>query len=147
MTDKTTITNERLNLFVVVGKHFLSNPKKFPKSDLWYAVDKLVKKGLKKLKKVEEEKQKKRREVAVKLDKGIYDLTADGNFKWTDENYEKHVAACAEIDEKEVVDFEPHIVNVYDDSEFSFDIRNAFEGIVIPEIDYDKEVEKLHVTK
>lgn len=129
-----TITNERLNLFVLCGKHYVNNA---PKSKLWYAVDKLLKIAIRMLKKVDEKKNEKRMDRAVKLDKGVLDLTIDGSFKYNLEGHKLLIAELRAIDD-ETVEMPTHIVTEYDDDPklISFDMRNAFEGIVIPETDY-----------
>jgi len=131
------ITNERLNLFVVCAKHYLNNS---PKSKLWYAVDKILKIALKMLKKVEAKKLEKKREHAVKLDKGVFDVYENGTLKYTVEG-EKKLAEDLEAIDQETCEIPTHIIpeGLYDDDPkvLSFDIRNAFEGIVISAIDYE----------
>ncbi len=132
-----TITNERLNLFAICAKQYLNTS---PRSKLWFAVDKILKIAIKKLKKVEEKKNEKRRDHALKLDKGVFDTKDDGSFKYDVTGHKALVVDLAAIDE-ETVEIP---VNIVPDGQFdenpkflSFDIRNAFEGIVIPAIDYD----------
>ncbi len=143
-----SITNERLNLFVTCGKHYLNNTKK---SKLWFAVDKILKGAVKQLKKVNERKDEVRREFALKLDKGVFDTNENGTFKYDVEGNKKIVAALAVID-AETCEINTHIIpeGQYDDNPelLSFDIRNAFEGIVIPEIDYENfDIDKFEEPK
>ena len=130
-----TITNEQLNLFVVCGKHYLNTA---PKSKLWFSVDKILKIAIKKLKKVEDKKDDLRRECALKLDKGVFDTKENGAFKYDVEGQKKLIAGLLLIDE-ETLEIPSHIVpeGEYNDDPklISFDVRNAFEGIVIPEED------------
>lgn len=132
MDNIKSITNEELNFFVLAGKAYLNTA---PRSKLWYAVDKLTKIGIKMLKKVEREKDAKRREFALTLDKGVYDTKDNNEFKYNVEGHKKLVDALNVIDESQI-DFPIHIVSEYDNDPkiISFDIRRAFEGIVIPEI-------------
>lgn len=129
------IPNERLMLFVVAGKNYSSGT---PLSKLWFAVDKVTKFAEKKLKLVEKQKEKKRREFALKGDKGVYDLNDKGQFKFDDAGLDKLLPAIEEID-SQLTEIITHIIPAgqYDDSQLTFDMRNIFEGIVIPAIDYD----------
>lgn len=129
------ITNERLNIFVVAGKQYCNTT---PRSKLWFAVDKITKIAEKLLKKVEKQREEKRREFAVKKEKGIYDLTATGGWQFDEAGHKSLVAAMEEIDSKEV-ELKVHIVadGDFDESVLFFDMRENFEGIVIPQIDYD----------
>lgn len=131
-----SITNERLNNFALAGKAFTGNT---PLSKLWFAADKITKIALKRLKAVEKEKQKKRREFAMKKDKGLYDLDAQGNFQFNDEGLNKLEEALLSIDEQ-TTELPVHIIphGDYDEQALSFDMRTCFEGIVIPDIDYEK---------
>lgn len=131
-----TITNERLNNFALAGKAFTGST---PLSKLWFAADKITKIALKRLKIVEKDKQKKRREFAMKKDKGLYDLDANGQFQFNDEALTKLEDAIAAIDEQ-TTEIPIHIIphGQYDEEALSFDMRNCFEGIVIPDIDYEK---------
>lgn len=130
-----TITNERLNQFALAGKAFTGNT---PLSKLWFAADKITKIAIKRLKAVEKEKQRKRREFAIKKDKGLYDLDAQGNFQFNDEGLTKLEDALAAI-EDQPQEIPIHIIphGEYDDQALSFDMRTCFEGIVIPDIDYE----------
>lgn len=142
------ITKEKLNLFCLCGKAYLNMS---PKSKLWYAVDKVLKKALKLLKKVEEEKNTARREFALKKDKGVFDTAEGGVFQYSAADHEKLIERMSKIDEEEV-EIMSHIIPVgeYDDDPkvLSFDMRNAFEGIVIPEINYDEfDIDKYEAPK
>jgi len=130
------ITNEQLNIFVLCGKAFTTNT---PKSKLWFAVDKITKVAHKKLKNVEREKEAKRREFAMTKEKGIYDLDDKGQFQFTPDGLNNLLKAFEEIDQKEV-EIPIHIIPAgeYDEKTLTFDVRQAFEGIVIPAIDYEK---------
>jgi len=132
-----TLTNKQLNLFVICGKQYLNTAP--AKTKLWYAVDKILKKSLKKLEEVDEIKNEKRRDHALTTDKGVFDTNENGTFKYTLAGNKKLMSELTEIENKEV-EIDTHIVTEYDDDPkiLSFDIRRAFEGIVIPEIDYDK---------
>lgn len=136
-TKKIIITNEKLALFCTVGKHYLNTA---PRSKLWFAVDKILKKALKLLAKLEEKKNEIRREFALKKDKGVFDTGEGGIFQFTEESHNKLVKKINDLDE-ETVEIPTHIIpdGQYDDDPkvLSFDTRNGFEGIVIPEIDYE----------
>ena len=130
-----SLTNEKLATFYMCGKAFINSS---PRSRLWYAVDKVMKAAEKKLKKVEALKEEKRREFAMKKDKGIYDLTPDGKWQFDQEGHKKLTEALEVIDET-VTEISVQIIpeGEFDEKTLSFDLRNNFEGIVIPAIDYE----------
>lgn len=133
--DTIKITNERLSVFVTAGKMYCNVT---PRSKLWFAVDKITKIAEKLLKKVEKEKEEKRREFAMKKEKGIYDLTVQGGWQFDEAGHKALAAAHDDINEKEV-ELKVHIMpeGDYDETILSFDLRESFEGIVIPAIDYE----------
>lgn len=133
--DTLTITNERLNIFVIAGKAYLNAT---AKSKLWFAVDKITKVAVKKLKKVEKLREEKRREFAMKKDKGVYDLTENGGWQFDESGHKKLIEALEEI-AKQDCELPIHIIpeGQYDEKDLTYDLRDNFEGIVIPAIDYD----------
>ena len=135
METTVKITKEKLNIFVAIGKHFVNTT---PKSKLWFAVDKILRLAKKKLKKVEQERDEKRREFAAKKDKGLFDLNERGEYQFNDDNLKKLNEALLEIDEEEV-EIPFHIIpdGENDETKLSFDMRENFEGIVIPSVDYE----------
>lgn len=129
------ISKEKLNIFVMAAKAFMDQTNN-KKSKLWYAADKICKVAENKLKKVEMERDEKRREFALCDDKGVFDLNPQGGYKFDKEGLKKLKKALSDIDE-ETVDLPVHIIEQFDDTKFNFDMRNSFEGIIIPEIDYE----------
>lgn len=136
MEQTIKISNDRLNIFVLCAKQFCNTT---PRSKLWYAADKICKIALKKLKKTNRLRDEKRREFASKKDKGIYDLNDQGGWQFDENGFNKATAAMIEIDEQEV-ELPIHIIPVgqFDEKALSFDMRDHFEGILIPAINYDE---------
>lgn len=142
----TTITNEKLVSFCFHAKAFINST---PKSKLWFACDKILRIALKKARKTDQEKDERRRENALMKDKGLFDLDDKNQFQFTKESEKKLLEEFKVIDEK-TIELETHIVTDFDDSKLSYDMRTAFEGIVIPEykeIDIDNYQESKEQVK
>ncbi len=134
-TTTIKISKEELNSFVSFGKAYVNT---FVRSKLWFAIDKILRVTIKKLKKVEKEREEKRAEFAVKKDKGVYDLTPNGRWQFDEEGLKKLNAALEAL-EIEEIEIPTHVIpdGEYEESNLTFDFRDAFEGIVIPAIDYE----------
>lgn len=135
------ITNERLNNFVLAGKRYTEQT---PVSILWFVVDRMVKKFTKDLKKVEKERIKITRKYALKKEKGLFDLDDKGNLQFpADKQDELENEIEALFDKKIEVETDIVPAEDFDEKALSHDMRNVFEGIVIPSIDHDAKISAL----
>ena len=135
MTETTQIPKEKLNLFVLTGKHYLNGTKK--KSKLWLAVDAILPKATKMLKKVEKERELVRVNLCKKTASKHIDYDKEGRYQFTAEEFKTLQEKLDAIDEAMVAI--PTIIipkGEYPELGLSYDIRQAFQGIVIPEPDY-----------
>lgn len=126
--DTTTITKEQLNLFVVCGKHYVTNAKA---SVLKSAISELLPTALKKLKKVERQKELARLNLCKKTASRHIDLDKEGRYQYTEEDHARLLERFDEIDE-ETVEMPTIIVTDYPDEGLTYDLRRGFEGIVLP---------------
>lgn len=126
--ENVTITKEQLNLFVVCGKHYATNAKP---SVLKSTVSELLPIALKKLKKVERQKELTRLNLCKKTASKHIDLDKDGRYQFTEEDNIKLLERFDDIDE-ETVEMPCIIVSEYPEEGLTFDIVRGFEGIVIP---------------
>jgi len=85
MTETTQIPKEKLNLFVVTGKHYLNSTKK--KSKLWVAVDAILPKAIKLLTKVEKERELARVNLCKKTASKHIEYDKNGRYQFTAEDY------------------------------------------------------------
>lgn len=130
------ITNEKLNKFVLCGKHYVTvNVAK--KSLLWVAVDTILELAIKKLKKVERQKDLIRMKHCKKTATQHVDFDKKGNYQFTEETNIKVLEAFDKIDE-ELVEIPQMIVakGEYPEKGLTYDIRDSFKGIVIAENEY-----------
>jgi hypothetical protein len=132
------VSPDKLNRFIIAGKHYASVT---PLSKLRIAVEKILQPSIKKLKKVEEKKNELRREYALKLEKGVFNLDANGNLKYDEQGLKNLNEKLSEFDDNpdNEVEITPHIIaeGDYDEAQLSYDMRTAFMGLVIADIDYD----------
>lgn len=126
--ETTTITKEQLNLFVVVGKHYVTNSKP---SVLKSAIQELLPSALKKLKKVERQKELVRLHLCKKTASKHIDLDRDGRYQFTEEDNVQLLEKFDEIDE-ETVEMRTIIVDDFPEEGLTYDTRRGLEGIVIP---------------
>jgi len=138
------ITKSQLNLFVVAGKHYVNaNQKK--KSKLWIAIDTILPKATKLLEKVEKERELARVNLCKKSASKHIEYDKNGRYQFTDETFKTLQEKLDAIDVAEVTI--PQIIipkGEYPELGLSYDFRQAFQGIVIPEPDYrldDPELE------
>lgn len=127
--DKVSITKEKLNLFVVCGKHYTSATEE--KSELWDAIYSLVPLALKKLKKVERQKELVRISLCKKTSSKHLDMDKNNRYQFTEEDNLKLLEKFDDID-AELVEFPCQIVKEFPEEGLTFDMRKGFEGIVIP---------------
>ncbi len=135
MTETTQIPKEKLNLFVLTGKHYLNSTKK--KSKLWVAVDTILPKATKLLTRVEKERELARVNLCKKTASKHIEYDKNSRYQFTAEDYKTLQDKLDAIDEAEVTI--PIMIvpkGEYPELGLSYDIRHAFEGIVIPESDY-----------
>lgn len=129
-----TITKDQLNLFVVCAKGYL-NANIGKKSVLTGHLEEILPSMIKKLKRVEREKELVRLKYAKKTASKHIDQDKEGRYQFTEEDNIKVLEEFDRIGE-ETVEIEPLIVSVEDCPEdLTFDVRNAFRGIVIPPLD------------
>jgi hypothetical protein len=135
MTETTQIPKEKLNLFVLTGKHYLNSTKK--KSRLWIAVDTILPKATKLLAKVEKEKELIRVNLCKKTASKHIDYDKNRQYQFTAEDHKTIQEKFDTIDES-MVTIPCMIIpkGEYPELGLSYDIRQAFQGIVIPEPDY-----------
>lgn len=130
------ITKERLNLFVVCGKHYVSanNSKK---SLLWINLDSLLELAIKKLKKVERQKELVNMKFCKKTASRLIEYDKQGRYQFTEEDRIKILSENDLIDQEEI-DIPCMIVpkGDYPEKSLTYDVRNAFKGIVIPADEY-----------
>jgi hypothetical protein len=140
-TDKTTITKEKLNLFVVCGKHYITNAEN--KSELWHAINSLLPVAVKKLQKVEREKELFRLSICKKSSSKHIEMDKHGRYQFTEEDNKKLLEKFDEI-ELETVTIPCHVIEEFPEEGLSYDMRKGFEGIVIPateEVVFEEETE------
>lgn len=132
----TQITKSQLNLFVVAGKAYLNmNQKK--KSRLWIAIDALLPKATKLLKRVENERELVRVNLCKKTGTKHIEYDKDGRYQFTEEAFKMLQEKLETIDEQLVA--VPSMIipkGEYPELGLSYDMRQAFENIVIPAPDY-----------
>lgn len=137
---KATITKEQLNLFVVCGKHYISVTPPEQKSILWESVNSLLPLALKKLKKVEHEKELHRLNLCKKTSTKHIDKDKNGGYQFTEDDNIKLIERFAEIDQA-TVEMSCNVINEFPEEGLTYDMRKAFEGIVIPATEEVKEDE------
>jgi len=126
--ETTKITKERLNLFVICGKHYLNNT---PKNNLWGAVDTILPHMVALLKKVEKKKEFIRLSLCKKTGTKHVELDKSGRYQYTEDDNKKLIDQLEAVD-NELVDVPVIIAENYPEDGLTYDMRKAFEGIVIP---------------
>lgn len=135
MTQTTQITKEKLNLFVITAKHYLNSTKK--KSKLWIAIDAILPKATKLLAKVEKERELVRVNLCKKTASKHIEYDKNGRFQFTAEDY-KTLQEKLDAIEEAMVTVPTMIIpkGEYPELGLTYDVRQGFQGIVIPEPDY-----------
>jgi hypothetical protein len=126
--ETTKITKEKLNLFVICGKHYLNNT---PKNNLWGAIDTILPHMVALLKKVEKKKEFIRLSLCKKTATKHVELDKNGRYQYTEDDNKKLIERLEEVD-NELVDVPVIIAEEYPAEGMTYDMRKAFEGIVIP---------------
>lgn len=126
---KISITKEQLNLFVVCGKHYITSIEE--KSLLWHAINSIVPLAIKKLKKVERQKELVRLSLCKKTSSKHIDMDKNGRYQFTEEDNLKLLEKFDEID-AELVELPTNIITEFPEEGLTYDLRKGFEGIVIP---------------
>lgn len=128
--ETTKVTKERVNLFVICGKHYLNNTQK---NKLWGAVDNILPSMVSILKKAEKKKEFVRLSLCKKTATKHVELDKAGRYQYTEEDNKKLINELEAID-NELVDVPVIIVpeGDYPEEGMTYDMRKAFEGIVIP---------------
>lgn len=127
-----TITKEHLNLFVVCAKAYMNANTETP-SVLTVYLEEILPGMIKKLKKVEREKELVRLKYCKKTASKHIEQDKNGRYQFTEEDNLKVLDEFDRIDD-ETIEIEPLIVSEEDcPQDLTFDVRNAFRGIVIPE--------------
>ncbi len=131
------ITKEKLNKFAAGGKFYISK-NMAKKSVLWINVDSLLELATKKLKKVEREKELVRMKYCKKTASKHIEYSKTNQYQFTEDDNVKVLDEFDRID-AELVDFPQMIVTKgeYPEKGMTYDIRDAFKGIVIAENEYD----------
>jgi len=134
--ETTKITKSQLNLFVVAGKHYL-NANQSKKSKLWVAIDSILPKATKLLERVEKERELARVNLCKKSASKHIEYDKSSRYQFTAEDFKTLQEKLEIIDAAEVTI--PQIIipkGEYPELGLSYDFRQAFQGIVIPEPDY-----------
>lgn len=126
---KTSITKEKLNLFVLAGKTYITRAEE--KSALWHALNSILPKAVKKLEKVERQKELVRLSLCKKTSTKHIDFDKEGRYQFTEDDNKSLLEKFDAIDQ-ELVSIPTLIVSDYPESGLTYDTRYAFEGIVIP---------------
>ena len=134
MTDKTTITKEQLNTFIVAGKYYLNDREE---SELTKAIESILPEAINKLKKVERQRDMFRISLAKKTASKHIELDKNGRHQYTEDDTKKIWDKMDEID-KEEIQIHACIVTEYPTEDISYDMKRAFSGIVIPELNIPK---------
>lgn len=137
------ITKEKVNKFVIAGKHYI-NANIAKKSVLWINVDILLEMYVKKLKGIERDRDYVRMKFCKKTGTKHIEMTKYNGYQFTEEDNKKVLTEFDRID-SELVDMPIQIVpkGEYPEKGLSYDIRDAFRGIVIPALEYDVKFEGL----
>lgn len=139
MNNMTTITKEQLNIFVVCGKHYVSAQIKDKNTNpLWQAINSLLPGAVSKLKKVERQRELARLNLCKKNSSKHIEYDKSGNYQYTEEDNISLLEKFDAINE-ETVQMQTHIINDYPTEGLTYDIMQAFEGIVIPEVQREEE--------
>lgn len=126
--NKTEITKEQLNLFVWAGKQYLINREE---SELTKSIESILPEAIKKLQKVDRARDLFKVSLAKKTNSKHIDLDKNGRYQHTEDDTKKIWAKMDEIDE-EIVTISAHVVSDYPKEDITFDMKRAFQSIVIP---------------
>lgn len=131
------ITKEKLNKFAVAGKYYHTKHNA-SKSQLWMAIDALLELAQKKLKKIEQQKDLTRVQLCKKDKSQYIEYDKKGGYQFTEEKYKELVEKLNIID-NELVEMPIQIIpkGQYPEKDLTFDLRDAFRGIVIPAQEYE----------
>lgn len=129
--ETTNITKEQLNLFVLCGKHYVNNFKDKP-SLLYNAIEELLEPAIKRLKKVERQKELVRMRLCKKTSSKHIEQDKNGRYQFTEEDHAKLLEELDAIDEQ-MVEMPTQIVpkGEYPEDGLSYDVKHAFKGLVI----------------
>jgi hypothetical protein len=136
--EKTSIKKEQLNLFVWAGKQYLIDREE---SELTKAIESILPEAINKLKKVERDRDLFRITLAKKTGSKHLELDKNGRYQHTEEDTKKIWEKMDEIDEQEVK-LSSHIIKEYPTEDISYDMKRAFQSIVIPAMPVIEEDEK-----
>lgn len=127
----TEISKEQLNHFVLAGKHYLNDREE---SELTKAIEMILPTAIKKLKKVERQRDAFRIAKAKKTGSKHLEKDKNGQYQFTEEDTKLVWEKMDEIDQ-EMIKVPCHIVEEYPTEDISYDIKMAFQGVVIPKIE------------
>lgn len=125
---KTEITKEQLNLFVLAGKAYLHDREP---SQLTMAIESLLPEAIKKLKKVERDRDMFRISLAKKTASKHLELDKNGRHQYTEEDTKKIWARMDEIDAEKITMHSCVVVD-YPTEDITYDTKRGFQSIVIP---------------
>ncbi len=141
--EKTTITKEQLNLFVWAGKQYLINREG---SELTKAIEAILPEGIKKLQKTERARDLFKISLAKKTNSKHIDLDKNGRYQHTEDDTKKIWEKMDEID-AETIQLSCHVIKDYPTEDITFDMKRAFQSIVIPAMpvtEFEEEHEEEH---
>ena len=139
--ETTEITKEKLDRFVLCAKHYVNNNKRHmidgnknrTENVLWIAIDSILPKMVTKLKKVEKEKEFLRLNLCKKTATKHVDLDKNGRYQYTEEDNVTLINKVEQI-EKQIIKVPSMLIaeDSVPEEGLTYDMRKAFEGIVIP---------------
>lgn len=139
----TEITKEELNLFAVCAKHYLNNYDGDRKANpLVRSIESILPGMMKQLKKVERQKELSRVSLCKKTASKHIEYDKSGRYQFTEEDFKKLEVQLDKIDQEKIKVLEV-VIEEFPEEGLSYDIRQAFEGIVIPKTEKLEIVEEL----
>ncbi len=129
-TDTISISNEKLNTFVLCAKHYLMDA---PDSELKTAAEDVLEPAIKKLKKFERGLELLRLKYCKKTATKHIDRDRNKEYQYTEDDYKNLLGAIDDLSEL-MVKIPTSIVDLdgVPQDGLSSDILRAFEGIIIP---------------
>lgn len=129
--ETTNVSKEQINLFVVCGKHYVNANRETP-SVLSATVEELLDSYLKKLKKIDREKELVRMKLCKKTATKHIDQDKSGRYQFTEDDQIKLYDEFDRIDE-EMVEMPCQIVpkDQIPMEGITYDVARAFKGIVM----------------
>lgn len=129
----TEITKEHLNLFIVCGKHYVNSvpAEKRKENPLVPVIESVLPGMVKQLKKVERSKELFRISLCKKTAANYIEHNKNGDYQFTDKDLIKLTEELTKIDEQ-TIKVPCVIIEEFPEEGLSYDLRQAFEGIVIP---------------